>query len=138
MCMSRVSVCLSVSISAGLHVRSSPKFCACYLTNVRFSSGGVVIRYSALLMTSCLHIMARNRRREKGVYLKVTRREAGWQDEFDTSASTETGPPRGSNEPGAESDIYDCLILEYSNKSCFVSFSLNVSAKNYKSCSASK
>jgi len=30
---------------------------------------------------------------------------------FNTAMSTETGPPAGSTGLGAESDIYDCLVV---------------------------
>ena len=61
-----VSVCLSVCLSVRenisgtrLHVRSSPKFYACYQISVARFSGGVVVRYvlPVLWMTSYLHIM---------------------------------------------------------------------------------
>ena len=60
-------LCLSVSLQ--LHVRSSPN-CSCLspIAVTRSSFGGVAIYYvlPVLWMTLCLHIMAKNRRREKG------------------------------------------------------------------------
>jgi len=65
----------------------------------RFSFGGVAIRYvlPVLCMTSCLYIMARNRRRSS--------------DSVGSSvAHTQTDTPGGSTRLGAESDIYDGLV----------------------------
>jgi len=62
-------LCLSASVSLQLHVRSSPN-CSCLspIAVTRSSFGGVAIYYvlPVLWMTLCLHIMAKNRRREKG------------------------------------------------------------------------
>jgi len=59
-------VCLSTSILPDLHVQSAPNF-LCMLTEAMTRSFSVAIRcvLLVLLMTSCLHIMVRNRWREK-------------------------------------------------------------------------
>jgi len=61
-----LSVCLSASISPELHVRPTPIFAhVTYMFVARSSSGGVAICYvlPVLWMTSCLYVMARNKRR---------------------------------------------------------------------------
>jgi len=74
-------VCVSarehISESASLHVQPSPikKFVhGVPIAVVRSTSDGVVIRYLHALpdlwVTSCLHTIARDKRREKGVYSK--------------------------------------------------------------------
>jgi len=77
----------------------------------RSSSGGVAIRYvlPVLWMTSCLYIMARNRRRNSDS-ITSSMDLSPW-----TVAYTQTGPPGDSTGPGVESDIYDCLVAV-----CFV------------------
>ena len=71
------------------------------------SCGGVAIRYvlPVLWMTSCLQIMARNRRRTSdsiGSSMVLSL--------FIAVAYTQTDPLEGSTGPGAESDIYDCPV----------------------------
>jgi len=53
-------------------------------------------------MTSCLHIMA-------GDAVVTQYRELHG---FNTLAHTQTDVPGGSTGPGAESDIYDCLVTD--------------------------
>jgi len=65
---------MSVSVSPRAYLRNQI-FCGAYATYTavaRFSSDGVTIRYvlPVFWMTSRLHIMARNKRREKGIYSK--------------------------------------------------------------------
>ena len=69
-----VSVCFSASISPEQHVRSSPNSYACY---VWLCLGPCMAALRYVVYTSgvmddvtfaSLHILARNRRREKGVY----------------------------------------------------------------------
>ena len=69
----------------------------------RFFSGGVAICYvlSVLWMTSCLYIMARNRRREW-----LNKEQHG----FNTVACTQTSPQEGSTWLGAEFNIYYFLV----------------------------
>jgi len=91
-----VSVCGSVCwhISQKSHVQTSPNFlCVLPMAVALFSCGGVLERYAlpVLWMTSCLYTMARTSRCER-VY-------------------AETGSPRGSTVPGAESGVYDCLVV---------------------------
>ena len=62
------SICLSASIilQVGLHVQSSPNFCACYLCNIAVARSVLLwrscdtLRTSGLWMTSYLLIMTRN------------------------------------------------------------------------------
>ena len=86
--MTSLSVCLSASISPKLHVRSSPNFYACYLCPLlgRILAALLYVIYfrSGLWVTSCLCIMARNRR--------LNSDSIG----FITVAYTQTGPPGGS------------------------------------------
>jgi len=106
-----LSVCLVASISPELHVRSSPILRTLHMSVARSSSGGVAIRYvlPVLWMTSCLYIMARNRRRNSDS-ITSSMDLSPW-----TVAYTQTGPPGNSTGPGVESDIYDCLVAV-----CFV------------------
>jgi len=55
-----MSVCVCLSVR---HLRN----CICMLSVALFFSGGVAIRYviPVLWVTSCLHVMAKARRREK-------------------------------------------------------------------------
>jgi len=54
-------------------------------------------------MTTCLHVIVRNRRRSSDSILEL--------QGFNTVAYTQADSPGGSKVPGAESDIYDCHVL---------------------------
>ena len=67
-----LNVCVSYP---KVHVQSSPNFLCMLPIRVAVvwsSSGGVLVHYviPGFWITSCLHIMARNSGREKGVYSK--------------------------------------------------------------------
>jgi len=61
-----LSVCLSASISPELQSNRREFLCMFPVTVARSSSGGVAIRrVLPVVTTSCLHIVARNKRHER-------------------------------------------------------------------------
>ena len=74
----RMSDCLSASIAPEQHVQSLPVLCMLPTAVTRSSSGSVAKRYvhvyPILWTTSCLHIVASNRQRQKWRTVKVSQK----------------------------------------------------------------
>ena len=105
-----VSICRSASISPKLRSNLHLIFLFMLpLAAARFSSEGVAIRYvlPVLWMTSCLHIMARKRRRAKSIYSRWFNRKQQdltprWIHEYSNWST------RGKHRTGLESAVFDC------------------------------
>jgi len=121
----RMSVCLSVRLSAGItrkpHGRFSPNFlCMLTIAVARSFSDGVAIRYvlPVLWMTLCLHIVilwyitpAPNRRQN------ITSVTAEITTTFCSATKTES--TQSGLCTGAKSAIYNCLVVDLSK--CYAS-----------------
>ena len=115
-CMSVCSHVRDIYRSSELHGQTSPNFLSMLPMAIAVSfPGGAAIRYvlPVLWMTSCMHIMARDRRREK-VILKWFR---------PTSEQHKWFRPTSEQHRvlGAEFDIYRCLVFACSTFCCCVS-----------------
>ena len=114
-CTCTLYACLCVVCPRAYRRNYTPIFtsCSCMLSMAvaRSCCGGVAICcvFPVLWVILCLHRTATK------AYTVTKGENSKWlnrgQHGCDTAANTQTDPPKGSTGPGAESDMYACLVV---------------------------
>ena len=109
-CCVCLSVCLSANISLEPPVQTSPNF-LCARTVARPWLSPPVVAFRDVIYFRLLDdaMFADNGHEQATRKDNVTQHVAA---RIGTAAYTQTDPPEGSTGPGAEYDIYDCLVTD--------------------------